>query len=283
MASSCSISLAEQCITPRERIVATAKPMPKMLASLRSGSDATRPSAVAERGRGQCELSLLTARRTDLVIDRTRALNRLRATLLEFFPGLEAAFDYAKKRSSLLLLTRYQTPEQLRRAGARRVSAWLKKSGAIKPDMVAETALSVAKLQRTVVRSQAIASWLVAELAEDVLRLYENVKRSDRDIEALLHQHPDAEIMLSLPGFAPRARRGFPCSDRRRADRYRDRRSSGRNRWSSTGPTRLGSHQRQPPPTAEIRQTAAARELPRCPERGALLSRLAHLLREETR
>jgi transposase len=43
------------------------------------------------------DLRLLTARRTDLVCDRVRAINRLRATLLEYFPALEAAFDYSKK------------------------------------------------------------------------------------------------------------------------------------------------------------------------------------------
>ena len=32
---------------------------------------------------------ILTSRRTDLVTDRTRAINRLRAQLLEYFPALE--------------------------------------------------------------------------------------------------------------------------------------------------------------------------------------------------
>ena len=43
------------------------------------------------------DLRLLTARRTDLICDRVRAINRLRATLLEYFPALERAFDYSKK------------------------------------------------------------------------------------------------------------------------------------------------------------------------------------------
>lgn len=38
-------------------------------------------------------LRLIVSRRTDMVCDRTRAFNRLRATLLEYFPALEAAFD----------------------------------------------------------------------------------------------------------------------------------------------------------------------------------------------
>ena len=56
------------------------------------------------------ELRILTSRRTDLVTDRTRAINRLRAQLLEYFPALERAFDYSASKAALILLTGYQTP-----------------------------------------------------------------------------------------------------------------------------------------------------------------------------
>ena len=86
------------------------------------------------------DLRLLTARRTDLVCDRVRAINRLRATLLEFFPALEAAFDYSKK-APLILLSGYQTPEAIRRIGATRLAAWLKKRGCRGSANVARKAL----------------------------------------------------------------------------------------------------------------------------------------------
>jgi transposase len=57
------------------------------------------------------QLRILTARRADLVADRTRAINRLRAQLLEYFPALERAFDYRNSKAALILLTGYQTPE----------------------------------------------------------------------------------------------------------------------------------------------------------------------------
>lgn len=149
-------------------------------------------------------LRLLTARRADLVIDRTRAFNRLRATLLEYFPGLEAAFDYANNKGALTLLTRYQTPDQLRRAGAKRVSAWLAKAGAKNSASIAETAAAVAHGQRTLVSSQGIAARIVTELAVEILRLHETVACVDVEIESLFRQHENAEILLSLPGFGPR-------------------------------------------------------------------------------
>lgn len=42
-------------------------------------------------------------RRLDLIHDRVRSINRLRATLLEYFPALEAAFDYSKHKAALTI------------------------------------------------------------------------------------------------------------------------------------------------------------------------------------
>jgi hypothetical protein len=44
-------------------------------------------------------------------------INRLRATMLEYFPALEAAFDYSKT-APLILVSGYQPPEAIRRIGA---------------------------------------------------------------------------------------------------------------------------------------------------------------------
>jgi hypothetical protein len=52
------------------------------------------------------DLRILTARRTDKACDRTRAINRLRAQLLEYFPALEQAFDYSRSKSVLSLARR---------------------------------------------------------------------------------------------------------------------------------------------------------------------------------
>ncbi|MGC3023524.1 IS110 family transposase, partial [Brevibacterium sp. FAM 24630] len=85
-------------------------------------------------------LRLLTAHRTDLACDKTRAINRMRASLGEFFPALEAAFDYSTSQAALLLLTGYQTPAAIRRMGVKRLTAWLKKRGARSAARVADIA-----------------------------------------------------------------------------------------------------------------------------------------------
>jgi hypothetical protein len=55
------------------------------------------------------DLKILTGRRLDLVTDRTRTVNRLRAQLTGIFPGLERALDLTNT-GPLTLLTGYQTP-----------------------------------------------------------------------------------------------------------------------------------------------------------------------------
>lgn len=71
------------------------------------------------------DLRTLTGRRTDLVCDRTRQINRLRAQLLEIFPALERTLALTN-RGPVLLLTGYQTPAALRRSGAKRIETWLR-------------------------------------------------------------------------------------------------------------------------------------------------------------
>jgi transposase len=148
------------------------------------------------------DLRLLTARRTDLVYDRVRAINRLRATMLEYFPALEAAFDYSKK-APLILLSGYQTPEAIRRIGATRLAAWLRKRGCRGSANVARKAADAASAQRIVLRTEAVAARLVAQLAGQIAAIDTEIAQLDEQICERFDQHPDAPILLSMPGFGP--------------------------------------------------------------------------------
>jgi len=82
-----------------------------------------------EPGEGAlAELQLLLARRRDLITDQGRIVTRLREALLSLFPALERALDLNSK-GPLTLLTHYQTPTHLRRAGHKRVAAYLRSRG----------------------------------------------------------------------------------------------------------------------------------------------------------
>jgi transposase len=149
------------------------------------------------------ELRMLAAHRADLVADRTRAINRMRSTLLEYFPGLEATLDFAQRKAAVILLTEYQTPEQLRRAGVTRVTARLRKAGARLPEHIAQAAVDAAHAQHTVVPGQEAAAMIVKRLAIEVLRLREEVEEVESQLDTRFRRHRYAESLLSIPGFGP--------------------------------------------------------------------------------
>ncbi|MCX5613599.1 IS110 family transposase [Streptomyces sp. NBC_00047] len=152
------------------------------------------------------DLRILTSRRLDLAADRTRTINRLRAQMLEYFPALERAFDYKTSKAALILLTSYQTPAALRRIGNNRLATWLKNRKVRNYKAVAATALEAAEAaeaQHTTVAGEKVAAAVVAKLAKAVMALDEEIAETDALIESRLHDHPQAEVILSMPGVGP--------------------------------------------------------------------------------
>jgi len=167
------------------------------------------------------ELRILTARRTDLVADRTRAINRLRAQLLEYFPALERAFDYSASKAALILLTGYQTPDGLRRAGAARLAAWLRKRKARNADHVAAAAIEAANAQHTVVPGQQLAAAMVARLAEEVMNLDTEIGATDAMIRGAISPPPPRRNHPEHARLRRHARCRVPGRHRRRHERLR--------------------------------------------------------------
>jgi transposase len=149
------------------------------------------------------DLRMLTSRRTDLICDRVRAINRLRGTLLEYFPALERAFDYSKSKAALTLLSEYQTPDRLRRVGVTRLAAWLRKRGCRNSAAVATAAVDAAHQQSTTLPAEPIGSALVARLASEITAIDGDLVELDAQLTDRFRQHEAAEILLSLPGFGP--------------------------------------------------------------------------------
>lgn len=94
------------------------------------------------------DLKILAGRRMDLVTDRTRTVNRLRAQFSGIFPGLERALDLPNT-GPLTLLTGYQTPAGIRRLGTKRLETWLRNRKVLRADQLAETAVQAAERQHT--------------------------------------------------------------------------------------------------------------------------------------
>ncbi|MER5363591.1 IS110 family transposase [Streptomyces sp. NPDC002785] len=146
------------------------------------------------------DLRTLTGRRTDLVCDRTRQINRLRAQLLEFFPTLERTLALTN-RGPVMLLTGYQTPAALRRSGAKRIETWLRNRKVKNPAAIAAAALEAAVSQQTSLPGEKLAAAMVARLAKGVITLDEEIAELDALIEARFREHPHAEVIRSLPGM----------------------------------------------------------------------------------
>jgi Transposase IS116/IS110/IS902 family len=149
------------------------------------------------------ELQLLLGRRRDLITDHSRTITRLREALLSLFGALERALDVNGK-GPLTLLTHYQTPAQLRRAGHKRVATYLRNRSVKGSDKVARKALGAATSQSVTLPTQEeVASRIVAELAAEVLTLKERIESIDEEIGQRFFARPEARILTSLPGMGP--------------------------------------------------------------------------------
>ena len=100
-------------------------------------------------------------------------------------------------------MTRYCTPDGIRRAGLNRIHTWLKKHGARSSAAIAQAAIDAAKAQLTTVPAQGIGERMVQALAQDVMDLEAALKELDVLIEEMLAQHAHAKVLLSMPGFGP--------------------------------------------------------------------------------
>ena len=148
-------------------------------------------------------LGVLTGHRADLVADRVRMINRLRDLLTSVFPALEREFDFASCKGALVLLSGYATPESIRRMGEARLSRWLRQRRVRGYADVAARAVAAAHTQHTVLAGQDVAASIVAELAGAVLSQHERLKLLDQQIQDVFAQHPQAEVIESIPGFGP--------------------------------------------------------------------------------
>lgn len=146
------------------------------------------------------DLKILTNRRTDLVADRTRTVNRLRAQLTSIFPSLERALDLADT-GPLTLLTGYQTPAAIRRFGAKRLETWLRNRKVTRAGRLAETAVQAAARQHTSLPGEELTAQVVHMLAKEVMALNQQIGEVDKLIEARFRDHPSFEVITSMPGL----------------------------------------------------------------------------------
>ncbi len=150
------------------------------------------------------ELRMLVARRRDLAGDRVCLVNRLHDQLLGISPALERALDLTN-RGPLVLLTHVQTPTAIRQLGAAGLEEWLRSHQVRSATALATTVVAAADSQHITLPGQHLAAQLVAEtvaeMAQGVISLDEQLKQTDTLIEGRFRRHRHAAVLLSMPGI----------------------------------------------------------------------------------
>jgi transposase len=167
---------------------------------VRARDDLRRVTAASD---ADVTLGLLVGRRRELVVDQTRRIGRLRDLLCSVHPGLERACDPTRK-VDLVLLARYVTPAEIRRAGPARITTHLLRSGQHRRDVVdrlAAAAVAAGHAQQIAVPGEQAAAAIVKDLAGEALQARDKISQLDAQIAGLLDAHPDAALVRSLPGM----------------------------------------------------------------------------------
>lgn len=146
------------------------------------------------------ELKILTGYRTDLVQQRVASQSRLQALLVGISPALEGAVSVNRK-GPLMVLACWQTPADIRHAGADRMIKLMRRGKIRNSVEVAEAMLAAAHQQTVTLPGQRAAAAVVRELATETLTLLQRIDAVDEAIAEHLAQHRFAHIVESLPGM----------------------------------------------------------------------------------
>jgi transposase len=173
-----------------------------MLADMvRTQSHQLRP-AVGDSAEAEA-VKVVTRMHKTLIWERTRAGQRLRHALREYFPAALEVFEDLHAADTLELLGRAPDPASAARLTLAQISAALKR--ARRRDIPAKAAAIQAVLraehlgQPAVVTAAYAAS--VRALVAVLGTLNEQVKILQGEVEAHFGEHPDAKIVLSQPGL----------------------------------------------------------------------------------
>lgn len=174
----------------------------KMLAELvRTDRHNHRPVA-GDSALGEGVKVLARAHQT-LIWERTRATNRLRCSLREYFPAALDTFDELAHRDTLAVLAAAPTPTEAARLTPAKIRTVLRRAGrqrnldtradtiavGLRADALRATAALEAAHGATTRATVAIIVELNTQIEQIAARLAENFE-----------QHPDSDIYLSLPG-----------------------------------------------------------------------------------
>jgi transposase len=139
-----------------------------------------------------------------LIWERTRATNRLRSSLREYFPAALDTFDELAHRDTLAVLAKAPTPTEAARLTPAKLRTVLRQAGrqrnidtradTIAAGLRAEALRAPAPVEAAHAATTRATVAIIAELNTQIDQL--GVELADH-----FEQHPDSDIYLSLPGI----------------------------------------------------------------------------------
>ena len=138
-----------------------------------------------------------------LIWDRTRAVQRLRHQLREYFPAALEAFEDLDAADTLELLGKAPDPAKAAKLTRAQVSAALKRARRRGIAGKTDAILAALRSQQLGQPPALTAAYAVTarSLIAVIATLNEQVKTMQGQVEADFGRHPDAEIYLSQPGM----------------------------------------------------------------------------------
>jgi transposase len=140
-----------------------------------------------------------------LIWERTRATQRLRHALREYFPAALQAFEDLDAADTLELLAKAPDPASAARLSIAQISAALKRARRRDIAVKAATIQAVLRAEHLGQPAMITTAYAVSvrALAAVLGTLNEQVHVLQGQVEAHFGRHPDAEIILSQPGLGP--------------------------------------------------------------------------------
>ena len=181
-------------------------------------------------------IKVLARTHKTLIWERTRAVQRLRHQLREYFPAALEAFDDLDAADTLELLGRAPEPARAAKLTRAQVSAALKRARRRNiPDKATAilAALRGEQLGQPEALTAAYAATVRALLAV-IATLNEQVKILQGQVEDHFGRHPDAEVYLSQPGMGKILGARVLGEFGDDPDRYRD--GKARRNYAATSP-----------------------------------------------
>ena len=149
-------------------------------------------------------LKVLARAQQRMVWSRGRQTNLLRSTLREFYPAALVAFDDLSSPDALEVLRIAPTPTLGANLSQSKIAAALRRGGRQRrideSAVKIQTALRSEQLQAPAVVATAMGASVAANVAV-IAEMCSQIAQLAAELEANFEQHPDAEVVRSLPGL----------------------------------------------------------------------------------